>query len=875
MGKFGRHNVAFVSVIPTLALGIFASVQLARLDLERQASEERGMVVAELATVRARLEGVIESTFNATQGLVDLVGIQGGISPLLFAAMAAEAKGQNQHIRHISLAPDDVVTHVYPLAGNEKAIGFRYADSPEQMRTVDQARQRGRSVLAGPLDLVQGGRGLINRTPIFSRPDHRYWGTVAVVAHVDSILSAAGVTAPASIRIGLRGKDGKGSAGAMIGGDADIFSRNPVLMSVVIPDGSWQLGAIPVDGWREPSLIRSHYLQFGLVMTGLLVAILGLLAAAIQRTEDRNAALEREMRVRRKAEEELRLAATVFSSSAEGVVITDAEANIVSTNRAFSEITGYGEDEVRGHNPRLLKSERHDQAFYQAMWEALNGSGVWQGEIWNRRKNGEIFPEWLTISAIHDAGGRIQNYVAVFSDISVIKRSQSELERLAHFDPLTDLPNRVLFQDRLRHALDQAARQGETVALLLLDLDGFKTVNDSLGHPMGDRLLQEVAHRLRACVRQEDTVARLGGDEFAVILSVLREGGDVVEVVRKILTAIQESFDIVGLGAMVTTSIGIAVFPGDGDNATDLVRNADAAMYGAKEGGRNSYRFYQATMTLHAQERLHMEQALRRGIEREEFEVWLQPQVSLDTGAVVGAEALVRWRNPQRGLVAPADFIPLAERTGLIVPLGRQILQQVCAYAGAWQAHGLAFGKLSINVAAPQIERSDFVATLREALAAADLPGSCLEIEVTESLIMENTSHAHAVLLAVQQLGVTTAVDDFGTGYSSLAYLKTLPIDHLKIDRAFIRDLPGDPNDVAITRAIIAMGHSLGFAITAEGIETAEQRDFLRREGCNRGQGFLFGKPMPAAEFAAWLAAHQNERRSVCPLPSEVHGRPL
>ena len=858
MGWFSRQNLVFASVIPTLALGIFASVQLARLDIERQASEERGMVVAELATVRARLEGIIESTFNATQGLVDLVGIQGGISPDLFAAMAALASGNNYHIRNISMAPNDVVAMVHPLAGNAKVIGFRYVDNPEQLQTVRQARERGRPVLAGPLELVQGGRGLINRTPIFTRKERAYWGVVSVVAHVDTIFATAGVTTSQTLRIALRGKDGKGSDGDMIEGDASVFTQSPVLMSVQVQDGSWQLGALPRDGWLERALHHSRYLQFGLFMTGLLVAILGLLAAALHQAAERNMALEREMRVRRKAEEELRLAATVFSSSAEGVVITDADARIVSTNRAFSEITGYAEDEVRGHNPRLLKSERHEPEFYQALWAALNRGGVWQGEIWNRRKNGEVFPEWLTISAVRDSDGLVQNYVAVFSDITTIKRSQSELEHLAHFDPLTDLPNRVLFRDRLGHDLERASRHEQVVALLLLDLDGFKTVNDSLGHPMGDRLLQMVAQRLRACIRQEDTVARLGGDEFAIILTDLPDGGDAVEVARKILSAIQEPFDLDGQGALVTASLGIAIFPADGDNTTDLVRNADAAMYGAKEAGRNNYRFYQATMTVRAQARLHMEQALRQGIERGEFEVWLQPQIDLDSGAVIGAEALARWRSPQRGLVSPAEFIPLAERTGLIVPLGRQILCQVCAHARDWRRQGLTFGKLSVNVATPQIERSDFVATLQEAMSEADLPGSCLEIEVTESLIMENTAHAHEVLLAVQQLGVTTAVDDFGTGYSSLAYLKTLPIDHLKIDRAFIKDLPHDPNDVAIARAIIAMGHSLGFAITAEGIETVAQQDFLRGEGCDRGQGYLFGHPMPAAEFAAWLAVRQG-----------------
>jgi diguanylate cyclase (GGDEF)-like protein/PAS domain S-box-containing protein len=556
---------------------------------------------------------------------------------------------------------------------------------------------------------------------------------------------------------------------------------------------------------------------------------------------------------RKKDEERLKLAAAVLRSTGEGVVITDVHSDIVAVNRAFTEITGYEEAEVLGRNPSLLKSERQPPAFYEEMWRTLLERDAWQGEIWNRQKNGAIFPEWLAISAIRDGEGTVTHFVGVFSDISTLKHSQQRLEHLAHFDPLTDLPNRALFQDRLAHAIDRAQRYGHQIGVMILDLDGFKTVNDSLGHPVGDQLLVQVAGRLQQCIRVEDTVARLGGDEFAIILSSLHDGSDAVEVVRKILASIEQPFDLSGVGAMISTSIGVASFPQDGASATELVRNADAAMYGAKEGGRNTYRFYQAAMTQHAQDRLQREAALRLAIEGREFEVWFQPQLHLRSGNLVGAEALVRWRDPARGLVMPNEFIPLAERTGLVLPIGEWVLGEVCRLGSAWLADGFQFGRLAVNVAAPQIDRGDFVGVLREALASSALPPEHLEIEITESLIMTSAATARPALQAVRQLGVATAVDDFGTGYSSLAYLKELPIDKLKIDRAFVKDLPDDPKAGAITRAIIGMAHSLGYEVIAEGIETVEQCHWLHGEGCSEGQGYWFARPMPAADFAAWM----------------------
>jgi diguanylate cyclase (GGDEF)-like protein/PAS domain S-box-containing protein len=561
---------------------------------------------------------------------------------------------------------------------------------------------------------------------------------------------------------------------------------------------------------------------------------------------------------RKRAEKDLQLASTIFANTADGVIITDPAGTIVLTNPAFTQITGYSATEVIGKNPKILQSDRQDADFYKAMWQAIGSVGLWQGEVWNRRKNGEPFPEWLTITAVLNPCGAVSNYVGVFSDISAIKHSQAELEHLAHFDPLTELPNRALLHDRLSHAIERAGRYQQRVAVMVLDLDGFKTVNDSLGHPIGDQLLQQVALRLKNCVRVEDTVARLGGDEFAVVIANLENGENIVDIARKMLDAIELPFLMEDHSAMISTSIGIAVFPEDGQTPDLLIRNADAAMYQSKAAGRNTYHYYQLEMTEAAQRRLSSEHALRRAIDAHEFEVWYQPQLNLATGHLLGAEALVRWRDPSRGLIPPIEFIPLAESTGLIIPLGELVLRQVCQDIAKWHRNNLKPGRIGVNVAGPQLFRSDFIGLLCEVIDDYTIVSSALEIEITETCVLDNPELARQLLDTIQDMGISIAIDDFGTGYSSLSHLKKLPIDTLKIDRSFISDLPDDPHDIAITRAILAMGRSLGFHVIAEGVETKAQQDFLLEEGCVQGQGYLFAKPMPIKEFTDWLQARQS-----------------
>ena len=556
---------------------------------------------------------------------------------------------------------------------------------------------------------------------------------------------------------------------------------------------------------------------------------------------------------RRLHEEQLRLAWTVFRNSLEAILVTDASHRIISINKAFCEVTGYSEAEAIGATPRLLKSGLHDRPFYDAIWTAIDTAGFWQGEIYDRRKDGSLYPAAMSISAVHDRSGRLTHYVSVFSDITERKASEARIAYLAQHDALTGLPNRALLHDRLDQALAAAARHDRRLAVLFLDLDRFKTINDSLGHLIGDRLLKGVAERISACIRETDTVSRQGGDEFLIVLTDFNIPDDAARVAEKILDRITAPFDLDGHQLGTSFSIGIALYPDDGTTPETLMKNADTAMYHAKESGRNTYRFFDEAMNANALERLHLENALRRAQEHAEFELHYQPQVDLVTGRIIGLEALLRWFSPTLGNVSPVRFVPLAEECGLIVPIGEWVLHEACRQARAWQDLGLPAVPVAVNLSALQFRRNDIVATVSQALAESRLAGAWLELELTESLLMQSGPDIVQILKQLKALGVRMSIDDFGTGYSSLAYLKRFPVDQLKIDRSFVRDLTEDPDDAAIVRAVVQLGRSLRLDVIAEGTETPEQLDFLRNEGCAAAQGYVFSPPLPPAAITELL----------------------
>ncbi|KWV85541.1 phosphodiesterase DibA [Pseudomonas fluorescens] len=547
--------------------------------------------------------------------------------------------------------------------------------------------------------------------------------------------------------------------------------------------------------------------------------------------------------------ERLRQAAAVFDCTREGVLVTDTQGLIVHVNRAFMEITGYQCEDVMGQRPSLFKSGRHSAHFYQQMFQALESTGEWSGEIWNRRKSGEVYPQWQTIRVIHDDQGQVSHYVAVFSDISAMKNSEHELAHLAHHDPLTDLPNRLLFTDRAEQALASAQVHKRGCALLLMDLDHFKIINDSLGHNVGDQLLKLVAERLSGLFGPGVTLARLGGDEFAVLAESCPQVVQAAALAQRMLNAMKDPFIFDGNQLFISASIGISLFPSDALSAEQLLRNADSALFKAKSAGRESYALYTEELTAHAQHRVEIAGELRRALDQHELRVYYQPVHDLHDSRLVGVEALVRWQHPERGLVSPGEFIPIAERTGLIAEIDAWVMDQACRQMCQWLADGAPLSFIAINVSSRLFARRELYEQVAQVLHATGLDPAFLELEVTESAVMDDPEVALEQLHRLRELGLRLAIDDFGTGYSSLLRLKRLPVQKLKIDQGFVAGLPWDEDDAAIVRVVIALAKSMGMQVHAEGIEQVEQARFLLDQECDMGQGYWFGRPMPAQEI--------------------------
>ena len=552
--------------------------------------------------------------------------------------------------------------------------------------------------------------------------------------------------------------------------------------------------------------------------------------------------------------ERLRLASAVFDSTREGVLVSDARGKIVHVNRAFVEITGYQPEEVLGFNPSKFKSGRHGPEFYRQMYRSILSAGQWSGEIWNRRKSGEIYPQWQSIRGIKDDAGELKHFVAVFSDLTAIKRSEQELTQLAHYDALTQLPNRLLFTDRTAQALVSARSSKRGCALLLIDLDHFKNINDSLGHTLGDEVLKAVAERLKGLFDSDMTLARLGGDEFGLLVKNCQQVVQAAALAQRMLDAFKEPFLLEGHQLFITASIGISLFPDDARSAVQLLRNADSALFKAKSNGREGYALYTQELTAHAQQRVELASELRRAIDQQELRVFYQPIHDLHTRRIRGVEALVRWQHPQRGMVSPAEFIPIAEQSGLIADIDAWVLNTACRQMQSWLAAGVQIAFVAVNVSSRLFTHGDLDLRVADALRDSGLDPSFLELEVTESAVMDDPEQAIEQMHRLRALGLSLAIDDFGTGYSSLLRLKRMPVQKLKIDQGFVAGLPDGEDDMSIVRVIIALAHSMGMRVLAEGIEQADQAAFLLENGCQLGQGYWFARPMPAEQID-WFSA--------------------
>ncbi|MCK6425505.1 MAG: EAL domain-containing protein [Burkholderiaceae bacterium] len=639
----------------------------------------------------------------------------------------------------------------------------------------------------------------------------------------------------------------------LLGLDAAVPASADRFFAAVHPEERAEVAAALTDALRAG---RSCDLEFRLGRAGGPVTWVQLRASTLldaQGRPQRGVGTLQDITARRQAEEEMRLAASVFDNSLNAILIADAQGRIRKVNRAFTEITGYPAEEAIGQTTRLLKSGEHDPAFYASLWETLTTHSRWEGELCNRRKDGQLITVWESIAVVRDPEGAVDFYIGIFSDISAQKAAAERIHQLAYYDVLTGLPNRALLLDRCQHALARAGREGERLAVLFLDLDRFKHINDSLGHPVGDALLQAVAARLTQVLRGSDTVARLGGDEFVVLLEDIDSPANAQLVARRIVEAFQTPFQIGDLSLSVGTTVGVSLFPDHGRDVTSLFKFADLALYQGKEAGRGDFRVFESRLDEAANQRMRLERDLREALQRDELQLHYQPLLVLADGRLAGAEALLRWTHPELGPISPAQFIPVAEDSGLILPIGAWVLMQACRQARQWLDQGLPLGVMAVNLAALQIQRDDLVDNVAQALAASGLPAQHLELEISESYILRHAERDLRQLARLRELGVSLALDDFGTGQTSLGHLRRLPVDRLKIDRAFMADIHRDPAGATVTRAIIGLGHGLGLTVVAEGVETAAQEAVLREQGCDLVQGFRYSRPLPAQDFEAFV----------------------
>jgi diguanylate cyclase (GGDEF)-like protein/PAS domain S-box-containing protein len=564
----------------------------------------------------------------------------------------------------------------------------------------------------------------------------------------------------------------------------------------------------------------------------------------------------------KEANAQLELAGIAFASTNEGIMVADNNNLIVDVNRAYCEMTGFSREELLGKTPSLLNSGRHEAQFFESIYETIEKQGFWQGELWNRRSNGAVYPQWLNINAVHNTQGELTHYVSVAADVTNIKESEAKLRHMSQHDALTDLPNRQLFKILLDHAIEHTKDEQHT-AVLMIDLDRFKYVNETMGHQAGDQLLIQVARRLRNVLADNNLLARVGGDEFAIMIENCSHQGEVERIAMRIVSALEGAVDLDGHNFFTTASIGISLYPEHGFDSETLIKNADTAVHQAKDDGRNNYAFYQPEQSQFIEQWVRLEPELRRALALDQFRVFYQPQINAETGKISGVEALLRWQHPKEGLIAPGMFLPIVEEIGLMNQVGNWVLEQACAQAEKWKKAGYPSFRIAVNIAGQQILSHRLVGIVKELLEKHDMHPDQLELEIVENIVMKHADAAQPVLNELRNLGVRLALDDFGTGYSSLSYLKMLPVQKVKIDQSLVRDIPDDPNDEAIARAIIALSHSLNLSVCAEGVETEEQRKFLSGEHCDQLQGYLISKPIPADELNLWLDQQDRQVKAL------------
>ncbi len=955
-----RFFIIFIVVVSTIYIDYL------QYQSERQVQEKQ--LTTTLNQLKSETESLLNQHLQLANGLATFVSFQPDITQEEFNIYAEKVMSQSPLIRSIGVSKDFIITYIYPLEGNESALGLNYRNVPEQLTTVRMALASRKTVVAGPLSIAQGGQGLLARLPVFV--NNAPWGVVSLVLDFPSFEKAINLSQYSDAELVLVGKDSKGSNGEPIMGSLQLINETDVILTTInLPMGSWVIRAKPQNGWlmfhfhANPWLVailiifavlysmnlrlknqklaiekekvlassektfRSFFhihrvcmliidenwkvcdsnlaaQQFygysselfnGMVLPGIKEAweenedidsiknrideiggtineenVYKLMSKVVKTqheiangdikdveihvtpVDDKGLnqyfVLVFDITLQKEHEKQWRLFEQVYEHSQEGILVTDVSHNIISTNPAFKRITGYMNKEVLGENPSILSSGRHSSEFYEQMYKEIDSVGHWRGEVWNKNKAGEVYPQLLSISEVRDNESKVTNFIAVFADISKQKESEEKLEKLAHFDELTGLPNRLTLRLHLEREIKQATRRQTKCALLFLDLDRFKVINDSLGHRFGDELLTKVGERLKNRLRDNDILARLGGDEFVILVNDYSDDSHLSSLAQQLAKHISYPFTLSdGVEANVGLSIGIAQFPKDANTAEDLLKFSDASMYKAKKSKDKAYVFYNHSITDEASSRLTINAEVNQAVRNNEFELLLQPQVELSSNKIVSAEALIRWNHPTRGYLTPNEFIPLAESTGVIKTITKWVIQRAFNIVEHWYFSKYEL-RLSVNVSAIELADNDLFEVINQLARKHPHLTSYLTFEIVESALVEEMEYAKGLLEQLRTLGFSISIDDFGTGFSSLSYLSDLPVDALKIDKVFVQNMESSKQS-GIVKSIINLANNFDLKVVGEGIETLEHEAALLRLGCDYGQGFLYSKAVSQQEI--------------------------